>query len=489
MKNFKQMGKSITIHKFWLILFALSIVSCKASDISDDTEKETNEAKYKVKSLSDVDAFAMALKEEILNSKTSIIATGLTYYVSNSGNDNNSGKSPENAWATIDKINNTNLFSGSTVLFERGGTWRGNIIVTAEIRFSAYGEGNKPKIYGSPQNYSVKENWKTTSIPNVYVYDQKIEYDAGVLVFNDGEACSYKKVIGIDGFSGSLNELKNDLEMYHSIDDKRVFLYSTEGNPADRYSSIEFCLNIDIIRTKSHNVSIDNLCIKYGGSLAIHGINRNGLKVTNCEIGWIGGSIQGGIVRYGNGIQIWGSCNGYYVDHCYIYQVYDAAITHQYKDDTSTSNVVMENVTYSNNLIENCIYSIEYFLKQPNSEKALMKNILIKDNICRFAGYGWGWQRPNKRSMHIQSWQTINPAENFIITGNIFDRSIDDLIYIDAAKEAHLPELKNNIYVQNKGGKFGMVNGNYNQHYPFDLNIENLLKQKGIDESPTIIFD
>ena len=90
---------------FWLLLFALSIVSCKASNLSDDAEKETNEAKYKVKSISDVDAFAMALKEEILNSKTSIIATGLTYYVSNSGNDNNSGKSPENAWATIDKIN------------------------------------------------------------------------------------------------------------------------------------------------------------------------------------------------------------------------------------------------------------------------------------------------------------------------------------------------------------------------------------------------
>ena len=379
------------------------------------------------------------------------------------------------------------------MLFERGGTWRGNIIVKAGISFSAYGKGNKPKIYGSPQNYSVKENWKTTNIPNVYVYDQEFEYDAGVLVFNEGEACSYKKVIGIDGFSGSLNELKNDLEMYHGVEDKKIYLYSANGNPADRYSSIEFCLKKHIIRVNSDNVTIDNLCLKYGGAHGISAFSRNNLKVTNCELGWIGGSIMNGLERYGNAIEIYGSCKNYLVDHCYIYQVYDAAITHQYKNKTTETKLrVMENVTYSNNLIENCIYAIEYFLDQPNSPDDIMKNILFKDNICRFAGYGFGWQRPNKFARHIQGgWLGVKrkyPAENFVIEGNIFDRSIDVLLSVSALKEEHLPEMKNNVYIQSRNKNFGFVGVAYKQYYPFDLNIEALLKQKGIEENPTIII-
>jgi hypothetical protein len=497
MKNFKYMKKGITIHKFWLILFTISIVSCKASDISNEIEKETNEIKYKVKSLSDVDAYAMELKEKILNSKTSIKATGPTYYVSKNGNDNNSGMSPQNAWATIDKINNTDFISGSAVFFERGGTWRGNIIVKAGISFSAYGEGNKPKIYGSPQNYSVKENWKTTNIPNVYVYDQEIEYDAGVLVFNDGEACSYKKVIGIDGFSGSLNELKNDLEMYHRFDDKKIYIYSTEGNPADRYSSIEFCLWKNIISVGSDNVTIDNLCIKYGGSHGVGAVTRNNLKVTNCEFGWIGGSLQlrnepTSTTRYGNAIEIYGSCKNYLVDHCYIYQVYDAAITHQYKNKTTETQLrVMENVTYSNNLIEYCTYSIEYFLNQPYSTTDdLMKNILFKNNICRFCGSGWGDQRPNKTAAaHVKSWNAINPAENYVIDNNIFDRSEYMMVHITASKASSLPVMKNNIYIQGSGKDFGLFGVDAVTHYPFNSNIGNILEQNGIEKNPTIIID
>jgi hypothetical protein len=446
------------------------------------------DANFKVRSCSDVDKLASVLKDKILHSSSKISAQGTCYYVSKSGNDSNDGKSPGKAWATLSRVSDANLSSGDAVFFERNGLWRGSLTAKEGVSYSAYGEGEKPKIFGSLQNYSIKEKWLKTETPNVYVYDQVLENDAGLLVFNNGEAHSYKKVIGIDGFSGAIGELKNDLDMYHNITDKRIYLYSDKGNPADRYSSVEFCLKDHIIKIRGNKVLIDNLCIKYGGAHGISSGSRNGLKVTNCEMGWIGGSIQHNTTRYGNAIEIYGGCNDYYVDHCYIYQVYDAGITHQYKDPTSSATKVMENVTYSNNLIEYCIYSIEYFLNQPKSEKDLMKNILIKDNICRFAGYGWGWQRPNKRSMHIQSWKSINPAENFIITGNIFDRSKDDLIYIAAAKEAHLPEIKNNIYIQNKGGKFGMVNGNYDQHYLFDLNIENLLKQKGIDKNPTIIF-
>ena len=450
------------------------------------------EWKFKVEKISDVNVLANALKTEILNSKSELFIVGTSYYVSNNGNDENSGKSPDEPWASLSKVSGSVFKSGDGVLFERNGLWRGSLTAKAGVSYSAYGEGEKPRIIGSPQNFSVKEKWILTNTPNVYLYDQAFNNDAGLLVFNHGEAYTYKKLIGIDGFKGSPSELKKDLEMYHDINDKKIYLYSDKGNPADRYTSIEFCLKDHIIRITGDNVKIDNLCIKYGGAHGISSGARNDLYVTNCEFGWIGGSIQGGKTRYGNAIEIYGPCKNYFVDHCYIYEVYDAAVTHQFKNATSTETKIMENVRYTNNLIENCIYSFEYFLDQPKSENDVMKNILIKDNICRLAGYGFGWQRPDKVARHIQGgWigsKRKYPAENFIIEGNIFDRSIDVLLSISAQEEAHLPKMKDNIYIQNKGGKFGMHGVNYDHYYLFDQDVENLIKSKGIEENPTIIF-
>ncbi|NOY95292.1 MAG: hypothetical protein GXO81_02730, partial [Chlorobi bacterium] len=35
----------------------------------------------------------------------SLVTNAVTYYVSNSGNDSNPGNSPQNAWATIERVN------------------------------------------------------------------------------------------------------------------------------------------------------------------------------------------------------------------------------------------------------------------------------------------------------------------------------------------------------------------------------------------------
>jgi hypothetical protein len=444
-----------------------------------------------IKNLSDVDELADALKEKILNSPATLIISGTKYYVSNSGNDANNGKSPVNAWATLKKVSNAGLKKGDAILFERGGTWRGSLKALEGISYSAYGSGPKPRIFGSLQNYSIKNKWVKTPIANVYVYDEIITNDAGLIVFKDGEANSVKKVKGIDGFTGALNELKNDLEMYHNTTDNKIYICSTHGNPADRFSSIEFGLKKHIIQVAGDNVSIDNLCIKYGGSHGIGSGARHGLKITNCELGWIGGSIHHAPTRYGNAIEIYGECSNYTVDHCYIYQIYDTGITHQYKNYTSTQTRTMENVTYTNNLIEKCIYSIEYFLDQPKSEKDVMKNILIKDNICRLAGYGWGWQRPNKVARHIQGgWlkkRRKYPAENFTVTGNIFDRSKDVLLSVSALKKEHLPVMSGNVYIQEKNGYFGFYGIDYSKYYPMDTVSKNFLKEMGIDQNPVVI--
>lgn len=71
------------------------------------------------------------------------------YYVSATGNDNNSGLSAAAAWQTLTKVNNelNNLQSGDRVLFQRGDTFYGSLNITASnLIFGAYGSGNAPRL-------------------------------------------------------------------------------------------------------------------------------------------------------------------------------------------------------------------------------------------------------------------------------------------------------------------------------------------------------
>lgn len=73
----------------------------------------------------------------------------VTYYVSNVGNDANSGSSESAPWRTIAKVNSAALNSGDVILFRRGDTFFGQLIPSRSyITFDAYGVGAKPVISG-----------------------------------------------------------------------------------------------------------------------------------------------------------------------------------------------------------------------------------------------------------------------------------------------------------------------------------------------------
>lgn len=79
---------------------------------------------------------------------------GTTYYVDSvSGNDENSGKSEEEAWKTLEKVNSIPLSGGDKVLFKSGCTFIGQLMPQGSgnaedgvIRFAGYGEGAQPII-------------------------------------------------------------------------------------------------------------------------------------------------------------------------------------------------------------------------------------------------------------------------------------------------------------------------------------------------------
>ncbi len=82
---------------------------------------------------------------------------GTNYYLSNLGNDSNSGTSPSEAWQTITQLNTISLSPGDSVLFECGSIFRGEIDLMFSgtqdsfIYFGQYGNGALPIISGAKE--------------------------------------------------------------------------------------------------------------------------------------------------------------------------------------------------------------------------------------------------------------------------------------------------------------------------------------------------
>ena len=77
-----------------------------------------------------------------------------------------------------------------------------------------------------------------------------------------------------------------------------------------------------------------------------------------------------------------------------------------------------------------------------------MENIRVTNNLFRLSGFGWGYQRPDKGgAAHIKSWDHYNKAINFVIDGNVFDRSRNHLLSLEAKRKGWLPILGKNKYI------------------------------------------
>jgi hypothetical protein len=81
-------------------------------------------------------------------------ANATTYYISNDGNDSNSGTDASSPWQTINRLNSASLSPGDNVLFRRGDTFYGTIVASnsgrngSPVTYGGYGSGNKPVITG-----------------------------------------------------------------------------------------------------------------------------------------------------------------------------------------------------------------------------------------------------------------------------------------------------------------------------------------------------
>ncbi len=448
-----------------------------------------------------LDGVAKEKTEAIRSTPTSVEVIGTKYYVSNNGDDNNDGMSPEKAWKTIAKVNleKPRMKPGDGVFFERGGLWRERLTGVTGVTYSAYGEGEKPKLYSSPENGADESKWTLMEgTDNIWIYATPL-IDVGGIICDSGKVVGLKEVP--DFFDGAFyvrgssktkpfdikNELNENYEFFSEVYDVNNLATATgtlyfrcdEGNPGKLFRQIEFNIKGSTVQNgNAKNTHYDNLCIMYTGTHGISSGTTENLTVTNCDIGWIGGTIQryvdGKAGRLGNGVEIYGGCDGYLVHNNYIYQCYDAGATHQLSKG-GTNDISMYNATYSDNLIEDCIYSIEYFTGAADDEYTLRdgKNFVIKNNILRRSGYGWGNQRPDAHvSAHIKSWGHRNEYDKgtYVIENNIFDRGSWYLLHTSADYAGWCPIYNGNTYVQYVGG--GLC-----QHKSLVLEYDSMAKQ------------
>ena len=323
------------------------------------------------------------------------------------------------------EVNDLDLRPGDTVLFRRGGVWRGQLQPRSgkpghPIVYGAYGEGPKPVLEPS-YDRSAAWTWRPRG-EGLWMTETRADADIGNVVFDHAKGpvkCAFKR--------DRRDQLANDLDFWCDPKSYAVWLRS-DRNPAERFKSVELCEKIHCIEeAKMHDVVYDGLHLRYS---AAHGIGGDGVKritVRNCDISWIGGGYlyydkKGNGVRYGNGIEFWSDCEDVLVESNRVWEVWDAALTNQ----SNMDGAVQRNAVWRGNEVWNCEYSYEYWQQ---GQGARTENVRVEGNRFRDAGKGWGHrQRWNPNAAHLMFYDTTAETKDFVVTGNVFSRSENTLV-------------------------------------------------------------
>ena len=433
---------------------------------------------------------AYDLIEKIENSPTAVEVKGIKYYVSTSGNDTNDGKSPETAWATLNKVNTVKLSDGDAVFFKRGEIWNGTLKIQNGVTYSAYGTGKKPVINGTT-DASYETEWIETDTPNVYKYAMPLSSpseDVGKIIFNNGDAWGVKVLKlpnsdnradnaeafnGMERFSAGTgkfaggSDLAYDLEFYHDPIESALYLYSKDGNPGARFDSVELVTHIHGISGGNKDILIDNLEIRGFGGHGISVTDAVNYKVQYCVLDWIGGSIQQynesmRPTRYGNAIQNWTNCDGFYIDHCYSYQIFDCCYTTQWQGNSKGKDVIMTNIEFSNNVAMYANTGLEVWNNSQVGKAGIevsVKNMRMHHNYNLYMGHGMTTDRTADKKDANLIYGSCPEGGNNSVDNNVLLFS-NSMIYYSSTIGPKTYNFHDNTYIVNEGTLLGRISVN-----------------------------
>lgn len=390
-------------------------------------------------------------KQEILNTKTAITKsdeyiqgetyTGTAYYVSNNGNDQNDGLSPETAWASLERLGKVKFQFGDAIFFERGSIWRSaqisKYIDDAEgLTLSAYGEGEKPRFYGSPENGTGAEKWELVyegaNSEKIWKFYREVADCSAVIL--DGQHRILRDIayfdgtnfVSIDDFSIPyvLEDQLENMECFtrlpytmqpvengewqslmgvsvHKDSNGNeltgpIYVRYDAGNPGELHDNIEFIVACSAFGGMSNYTTLDNLSICYStqtiASGYYNGVSNDHIIIQNCESGWMGGSInyfttkENGASLYfhidGGGF----NTNGSYItlQNCYSHHIFQESSSIETFDgdpDPCTDIIIRDNIL---EYITMGMVVINW--EEDDTSEHRLKNVLVENNYVLYSG-------------------------------------------------------------------------------------------------------
>ncbi len=394
----------------------------------------------------DILSQAEVLKQDFFVRRDDVSASGTIYYISNAGNDNNDGSSPETAWATLDRAFNIGwahdthhfLKPGDAVLLERGSAWyvapdkeygltSDSYAIPEGVTLGAYGEGDSPVIRGDLPQANEMDFWEIYYDQDgvkIWATADKLQ-DTNIIVFNDGEIVAEEVMpfwnlntsdyCNATGASFDIAaELKQDLtfcslleldvenihDLGNTVQTGTMFLRCDAGNPAEVFDEIAIPQAQSALSLRT-DAAVVGVSVKYATCLAIEASGYDGYsgqQVRDCEIAWCGGllhsynetEIKSVLRPYcgGGAIQITGSGNSVtdcYIHHCGTFSLIFALHAN------GPERYICRDMTYTGNLIEysGSIHVTDLTKKDNPNADGFVSNMTFKDNYVLYSGEGW----------------------------------------------------------------------------------------------------
>ncbi|MGN0980950.1 MAG: right-handed parallel beta-helix repeat-containing protein [Candidatus Avoscillospira sp.] len=383
-----------------------------------------------------------------------------TYYIDfQNGCDANDGHSPDSPLRTQHP---ELLQPGDTVLFHRGGFFRGKLenpsgVPGKPIVFGAYGEGEPPVFCGS-QDLSDPALWKQNG-EKVWQFTGFLQGEAGNLIFSDGTCGTLRwteaelKEQG-DWFDSCFGYTNREVPLPA---DHRLLVCS-RCNPGWLYRSIE-CATAQntYLAYCGHDMVINGLTFQNNGHHGIAGEEGGkNIQITNCRFLRIGGLVWSAErrIRYGNAVEFWNRADRVLVENCLFEDIYDSAVTHQGGKDCEPA----VDLVIRNNVFRKCgMAAYEQRDRLPISGA-------FSGNLCEDAGEGFSklgvrmprsseiWPRPMGHHVFLWRISTVTGAEKFAICDNVFrDAPYGAAIYsMDEPDVDQAIRLSGNKYQMNR---------------------------------------
>lgn len=403
-------------------------------------------------------AAAERRKQEILNTETAIVHsadyiqgetyTGTAYYVSNSGNDAADGKSPATAWATVERLGDAEFQFGDAIFFERGGLWRGaelppgSVLATEGLTLSAYGQGEKPRFYGSPESGAGAEKWSLyyegRNGEKIWQFYREMRDCAAVII--DGSTDHAQRIVrDLAYWDGTryldynkhsvpyvLEEQLKDMEVFTALPYEQgpvpgevaeqaglglhiesdadgkpltgpLYVRCDTGNPGE-FDEVEFITACPFTDGMSDYTTLDNLNFQYSTKTITSGywdgISIDHVTIQNCVAGWMGGSLKG----YGEKINSFGfgyayldgggfGVNGSYetIRNCYTHHIFQEGIAMETFDGDPSpceGNVLKDNVVEYSMM---GLLSINW--ETDESSEHIIRDMEIDNNYVLYSGF------------------------------------------------------------------------------------------------------